>query len=177
MKLFCVNEEHFDLSILQSLIESGICSLIDISMPAVRAAGEAHMSGGHAQYQSRLPQHTASRTDTRSSSALARSAKEYVDCNYTDCECTLSGIAKSLYVSPGYLSAVFKETVGESFINYLTGLRMKRAKQLLAGTELMIYEVAIMVGYENQTYFSTVFKKSAGMSPKDYRESVRQPEV
>ena len=41
----------------------------------------------------------------------------------------------------------------------------------------MIYEVAIMVGYENQTYFSTVFKKSAGMSPKDYRESVRQPEV
>ena len=60
MKLFCVNEEHFDLSILQSLIESGICSLIDISMPAVRAAGEAHMSGGHAQYQSRLPQHTAS---------------------------------------------------------------------------------------------------------------------
>ena len=103
--------------------------------------------------------------------------QEYVDCNYTDCECTLSGIAKSLYVSPGYLSAVFKETVGESFINYLTGLRMKRAKQLLAGTELMIYEVAIMVGYENQTYFSTVFKKSAGISPKDYRESVRQPEV
>lgn len=131
----------------------------------------------HAQCQSRLPQHTASRADTRSSSALARSAKEYVDCNYTDCECTLSGIAKSLYVSPGYLSAVFKETVGESFINYLTGLRMKRAKQLLAGTELMIYEVAIMVGYENQTYFSTVFKKSAGISPKDYRERIRQPEV
>lgn len=176
MKLFCVNEEHFDLSILQSLIESGICSLIDISMPAVRAAGEAHMSGGHAQYQSRLPQHTASRADALRE-ALARSAKEYVDCNYTDCECTLSGIAKSLYVSPGYLSAVFKETVGESFINYLTGLRMKRAKQLLAGTELMIYEVAIMVGYENQTYFSTVFKKSAGISPKDYRERIRQPEV
>ena len=99
------------------------------------------------------------------------------DSNDTDCECTLAGIAKSLYVSPGYLSAVFKETVGESFINYLTGLRMKRAKQLLAGTELMIYEVAIMVGYENQTYFSTVFKKSAGISPKDYRERIRQPEV
>ena len=91
------------------------------------------------------------------------------------CGCTLSGIAKSLYVSPGYLSAAFKETVGESFVDYMTGLRMTKARQLIAGTELMIYEVAIMVGYENPTYFSTVFKKTAGISPKYYRQHIRRP--
>ena len=56
-----------------------------------------------------------------------------------------------------------------TFIRYLTGLRMRRAEHLLAHTELMIYEISIMAGYENPTYFSTLFKKVTGLSPKNYR--------
>ena len=175
MKFFCVNEEHMDLSILQSLIEHGVCSPVDISAPALLTAGELNIPGGSAKHQSGLSRYMLSCADAHSGSTVARSAKEYVDRNYTDCECTLSGIAKSLYVSPGYLSAAFKETVGESFVDYMTGLRMTKAMQLIAGTELMIYEVAIMVGYENPTYFSTVFKKTAGISPKYYRQHIRRP--
>ena len=72
-------------------------------------------------------------------------------------------------MSPSHLSFIFKKEVGTTFINYLTDLRIKKAKQLLSSTDLMVYEVSTNVGYENYAYFSTVFKKSVGLSPKEYR--------
>lgn len=168
MKFICVNEDKFDFAVLQSFVENGICSLVDITLPAqgagiVPAATERYISRSELASMGLY-------THAQRPSALARRAREYVDANYADVGCTLSAIAKSMHVSPGYLSAIFKESAGETFVSYLTALRIKRACQLLANTELMVYEVSAMVGYENHTYFSTLFKKVTGLSPKAWRE-------
>lgn len=163
MRFICVNEDDFDFAVLQNLLENGICSLVDITLPA-----QGDSSFPAVPRQSIVaPEHVGY---IHCPSSLARRAREYVERDYMESDCTLSHIAKSMHVSPGYLSTVFKEYVGESFVSYITDFRIKRAKQLLANTELMVYEISEMVGYENHTYFSTLFKKLTGLSPKAWRE-------
>lgn len=72
-------------------------------------------------------------------------------------------------LSPFYFSKLFKQHVGETFIDYLTGLRIKKAKELIEAGELSLKEICYEVGYHDPNYFSRVFKKVTGMSPKEYR--------
>mgnify|MGYP004665054713 FL=1 len=162
MKFFCVNEKYFDFAVLQDFVDAGICSLIEISMPAMGAPSSIR---GESTAGRNMP----ASCGVKSQRSIAAVAQEHVDRNYRDYGCTLSSIAKSMYISPGYLSSVFKKIVGVTFNNYLTQLRVEKAQQLLTETELMIYEVSQLVGYENSHYFSTIFKKFTGFSPTDYR--------
>lgn len=81
----------------------------------------------------------------------------------------LSVIAERVYLNPYYLSQLFKDKTGETYIQYLTQLRMNRAKELLEKTNLKIYEISEKVGYGDSSYFSRVFEKEVGCKPKDYR--------
>ena len=72
-------------------------------------------------------------------------------------------------ISPNYFSALFKQSTGSSFINYLTNVRISHAKGLLKSGTSKTYEVAMRCGYENPTYFSTIFKRRTGVSPSEYR--------
>lgn len=76
------------------------------------------------------------------------------------------------FVCPAYLSRLFKKKTGINFVDYLTRLRVEKAKEFLALPALKVYTVAEMVGYENPRYFSRIFKDVTGMSPQDYRSSV-----
>src|SRR5690606_974499 len=78
---------------------------------------------------------------------------------------TLEDVARSVYISPYYLSHLFKEELNITFLEYLTMVRMEEAKGLLKDTSLSIVAVASQVGYEDASYFSKVFKKYVGMSP------------
>lgn len=71
-----------------------------------------------------------------------------------------------MYRSPEYLSRLFKGETGRNFSAYLTEYRLKRAKELLAGTDMKIYEVAYTVGYANPSYFSKVYHEVMGMTPE-----------
>ncbi|SFI27399.1 two-component system, response regulator YesN [Paenibacillus sp. UNC496MF] len=82
---------------------------------------------------------------------------------------TVQKLSEQVYLSPNYISLVFKQETGESLTEYVTKVRMEAAKELLKSPDLKILEVAEMVGYENAAYFSTVFKKYAGMHPQKYR--------
>ena len=63
--------------------------------------------------------------------------------------------------------------MGKTYIEFLTELRIKRAKELLMGTSLKIYNIAEMVGYENPTYFNYLFKQNTGISPGQFRKNER----
>lgn len=101
-------------------------------------------------------------------SFIIAQAQKYIKKFFRE-EFTLTDLAEKLNVSAGYLSTLFKEIVGISFIEYITKLRIEEAKNLLGGSNVKIYEVSEMVGYNNPYYFSRVFKKSTGKTPSEYR--------
>ncbi|MBR6477315.1 MAG: helix-turn-helix transcriptional regulator, partial [Lachnospiraceae bacterium] len=75
--------------------------------------------------------------------------------------------------SPYYFSKIFKEATGENFIEYLTNLRMVKAKELLTQTDCSIKEICVKVGYSEPNYFSRSFKKNVGVTPTEYKEGIR----
>ncbi len=84
---------------------------------------------------------------------------------------TLSALADRLYLSPNYLSQTFKRYSGETIIQYLEDLRMIDAKRALEHTSFTIHQIASEIGYSNAAYFSTIFKKHYGVSPREWRNS------
>jgi two-component system response regulator YesN len=96
--------------------------------------------------------------------------KHYIDLRYSQ-PIRLEEVAERFYLHPVYLSMVFKESMGETFQDYLKRLRMERAKQLLSSTKYRIDRIAGMIGYDNAKYFYKVFKKEIGLTPAEYRKS------
>ncbi len=100
---------------------------------------------------------------------LIRQAVEYIDRNFTDENISLKEVAGCINVSANYFSAVFSQEMKQTFVEYLTGKRMERAKELLRRTDKRSAEIAAEVGYKDPHYFSFVFRKTQGCSPRDYR--------
>lgn len=95
-------------------------------------------------------------------------AVEYLNLNYANSDLTLNDICDYLGISTSHFSNLFKEETGKTFLEYLNGIRMEKAKQLLRETSLKNYEIAEKVGFDDPHYFSIVFKKATGMTPKKY---------
>ena len=100
---------------------------------------------------------------------VVEDALRYINDHYCSEEISLNTAAKAINVSPNYLSAVFSQKMGDSFIEYLTKKRMERAKQYLRETDLRSGEIALAVGYKDPRYFSYVFKRTQGCTPSEYR--------
>jgi two-component system response regulator YesN len=94
--------------------------------------------------------------------------KRYIDANLHE-QLTLQTIAETFYIHPNYFSRRFKERFHESFVNYLTAERIRKAERLLRDTQLKIQHVAELVGFADAAYFSSVFRKATGMTPNQYR--------
>ena len=101
---------------------------------------------------------------------LAGQAKEYIKANYSR-QITLEDVARDINVSPQYLSKLFKDETGENFIDYLTGIRIKNAKNMLESSDMSIKEISYSIGYSDPNYFSRIFKKIIGMTPTEYKEA------
>lgn len=83
---------------------------------------------------------------------------------------TLQDVANRFYLSREYISRKFKQVMGENVSDYIAGIRMKRAKELLGNAGLKIAQIAEQVGFQDEKYFSKVFKKWTGCTPNDYRK-------
>lgn len=94
---------------------------------------------------------------------------DYINLNYTE-DISLKSAAKVANMSESYLSYLFKKETNQSFVEYLTEIRMKKAAKLLKTTAMASYEIAELIGYENINYFGRTFKKVMGVSPTQYRE-------
>lgn len=95
---------------------------------------------------------------------------QYIQEHYME-KVSLDEVAREVYLSSAYFSKIFKEEMKISFKNYLNTLRIDKSKQLLGNSDIQLIDIAGMVGYEDQSYFSKVFKKLSGISPGKYRES------
>ncbi len=104
----------------------------------------------------------------RHSHVISR-AEDYVVSNYCDPNISLISVAKHVGMSSAHLSTIFSETTGKTFISYLTAMRIEKAKELLAHTDMKLSAIAMEIGYNEPNYFSHVFRKMEGITPKEYR--------
>ena len=100
---------------------------------------------------------------------VAAQIADYLDEHYAE-KISLDQIAENMYLSPYYISKIFKSEIGESPIHYLIRVRLEHAKELLEQKEdFGVAEIAEKVGYDDAYHFSKLFKKTYGMSPLKYR--------
>ena len=109
--------------------------------------------------------------DSKYNDVIAR-AQEYIRNNYFEQDISLHSVAKEVSISPNHFSTIFRQETGETFINYLTRIRLEHAKALLTTTTMRTSEVGYEVGYNDTHYFSYVFKKNNKMTPKEFRTSL-----
>ena len=112
-------------------------------------------------------------SDNRSQKVLKK-ALEYIEENYTQETLSLNTVAGEVNVSANYFSAIFSQAMEVTFVEYVTQKRMERAKKLLRQTEKHSGDIALEVGYKDPHYFSFVFKKTQGCSPREYRAGVKE---
>ncbi len=101
---------------------------------------------------------------------VLRKAMDYLNEHYTE-PVTLNEVADNIYVSTSYISRMFKKELGKNFVDYLNGIRLEKAKELLKDPKYKTYEVAEMVGIADAHYFSRLFKKYEGLTPTEFRDS------
>ena len=98
-----------------------------------------------------------------------RDAKQYIQQNYY-LPITLEEVSMKVGFNSSYFSSLFKKSAGVNFLEYLTGIRTQKAKQMLENTDLSIIQIAEAVGYNGVRHFAKVFKKTTGLTPNEYRK-------
>lgn len=108
------------------------------------------------------------RKEEQSSSIIDR-AKDYIAGHYSK-DISLDDVSREVDISPYYFSKVFKEATGENFIEYLTNVRISKAKEMLQAGDSSMKEICSAVGYSDPNYFSRTFKKNVGVTPTEFKE-------
>ena len=106
----------------------------------------------------------------RYTEVLVQTAVKYMEENYTDPELSVGRVAENVGVTPNYLSRIFRNARKETCIEFLTRLRIERAKEMLRNSDEKNYVIAEAAGYRNPNYFNAIFRKYEGCTPKEYRE-------
>lgn len=107
----------------------------------------------------------------QNSGKIIQTAKTYVEKNYMNPELSVEIVCEQLNLSQSYFSTIFKKETGENYVAYVRSIRMKKAAELLNRTEEKTYVIAQQVGYTDPYYFSSVFKKTYGVSPSRFRKN------
>lgn len=111
--------------------------------------------------------------ETQSMKHIVLLVKEWIQEHYAE-ELSLSALAQRYHVDSSYLSKMFRQEMGESLILYITHKRVEKAKEYMQNTEMNLADIAFLVGYDDYTYFSRVFKKTTGNSPREYRATIAE---
>ena len=108
--------------------------------------------------------------DVNNNITVIKLAKDYIINNYNK-NISLKDVADEVYLSQNYLSELFKKEIGEGFYDFLSKYRIKKAKEVLLTTNLKVYEIAQMVGYNDSITFGRAFKKITGTTPNNFRNN------
>ena len=94
---------------------------------------------------------------------------DYIEENYAQTTLNLNEVAQAIGMSPNYFSGMFSQEMQMTFVEYVTNKRMEQARRLLRESDQSSAQIASAVGYKDAHYFSFVFKKTVGMSPREWR--------
>lgn len=110
------------------------------------------------------------KADTRRTSGneIMKEIEEYIHENYTIAGLSLNDLSEYIHLSPAHLCRLIKKYENTNFMTWLTRVRVEVAAELIKRTDMKVYEVCEKVGYNNPQYFSVVFKKYMGCSPREY---------
>lgn len=103
-------------------------------------------------------------------SELIIKVKQYIGAHYHNNQLSLQDVSRHVGVSPSHLSKVFSQETKQTLTEYITQTRIYKAMELLKTTRLKTFEIAFEVGYQDQHYFSNIFKKTTGMTPIEFRK-------
>lgn len=101
-------------------------------------------------------------------SDIIKKAIQYISKNYAN-NLSLELVANQVHLNPTYFSTLFKQSTGSSFKEYLNMVRIEESKRLLSNTDYSLIDIAVSTGFEDQSYFTKVFKKYTGLTPKQFR--------
>jgi len=101
--------------------------------------------------------------------SVVKNAQKFIESNYMREDISLNSIAYEVGLSPSYFSSLFKKETGKCLSDFLNEVRINRSKQLLCCTSKMIYEIAFEVGFQDYRYFSQIFKKFTGQTPRQFQ--------
>ncbi|MCV4231874.1 response regulator [Virgibacillus sp. LDC1] len=104
-------------------------------------------------------------------------AVDFIQRHYEDVELSIKTVCSRIYMSTSYFSALFKSHTGKTFVEYVTEVRMEKAKELLKHSLMRTYEIAAKTGYQDPQYFSVLFKKHTGDTPTEYRNKMTSGRV
>ncbi|MHB8063221.1 MAG: helix-turn-helix transcriptional regulator, partial [Ruminiclostridium sp.] len=102
---------------------------------------------------------------------MIEKARIFINTNYRR-DISIEEVAEYINISQSYFSQLFKQYIGENFLQYLTNYRLEAAKKLLIQQDLKVYEVACKVGFNDVKYFDKVFRKIVGVTPSEYKDTV-----
>lgn len=114
----------------------------------------------------------SSKQETGSGNKIILSVKKIIEEEYSNPELSIKGISQSIFLSEAYLCVFFKKETQKTINQYVTEVRIQKAKELLENRKFKLYDVARSVGYNDHNYFTRTFKKMTGVTPSEYRERV-----
>ncbi len=147
--------------------------LSDVLMDVLASKNILEINNCVTQYLQQLVDKILQVDEAKFTGELIDRIKDYIQNHFAE-NLTLAVLSELFYVSPVYLSRLFKRKTGTNFVEYLTALRMEKAKIFLADSNLKVYNVAEMVGYENPRYFARLFRESTGYVPQEYRAMLQE---
>jgi two-component system response regulator YesN len=100
---------------------------------------------------------------------VLQNAVQYIYDNYDNEDISLNAVAANANMSPNHFSTIFSQEMNQTFIEFLTSVRMEKAKELLRSTNMRTSEIANAVGYKDSHYFSYLFKKTQDCTPREYK--------
>lgn len=104
-------------------------------------------------------------------SSAVRKIQSIINNEYMN-DLNLNGLSEGVFLTPAYISYIFKQETGKNLVKYLTDFRLNKAKELLEQGEMKIVEIGMACGYSNQSYFNRIFKNNFGITPKQFRENM-----
>lgn len=141
------------------------------------ALKESHSIEPLKERLTRLFEETMALRDRQTASKYSQvldEARIFIRDNFAREEISLNTVAARVSISPSYFSSIFSQEMGVTFVEYLTSVRMERAKELLMCSNLKTSEIGYEVGYKDSHYFGYLFKKTVGCTPKEYRAGSRE---
>ncbi|MDF2510322.1 MAG: hypothetical protein K0S04_188 [Herbinix sp.] len=139
---------------------------MNISKQLIDASGEQLIDYAYQTFVT-ITSYTKPQNSIDYSNHIVKATREYLESHYAD-DISLEAMAEHVNISPQYFSKLIKKTTGFNFIDWLSMLRVKKAKELLMNTDFTVKEVCFMVGYKDPNYFSRIFKKRIGITPSEF---------